>query len=281
MDQRIGSLLFLLPFSTGLVAQNVLDGAYIKENTLTRQAVPRAHLREADVMVAQRVWRVIDVREKLNMPLFYRLEETSGRKSVFEVIRDGLLDDGSLTAYDVGPIAQDDAFTKPLTRTELEDLLNPVTTVWTDPLDGGDVQIPVEVPAPIGPEVITRYQIKEDWILDKQRGVMEVRITGIAPMREVRGDDGELRGHAPLFWLYYPELRFVLANAEAFNRQNDGERRSFQHLFEGRMFSSTVIKVSNVYDRKIGDVRTGVDALLEGGRVKNELFNAEHDLWSY
>lgn len=281
MDQRSGSLLILMSFSTGLVAQNVLDGAYIKENTLTRQAVPHTHVREADVMVARRVWRVIDVREKLNLPLFYPMQGSSGRKSLFHIIRNGLLEDGTLTAYDVGPLAQEDGFTKPLTRAELEELLNPVVTVWTDPLDGGDVQIPVDVPSPIGPEVITRYQIKEDWILDKQRGVVEVRIIGIAPMREVRGDDGELRGHAPLFWLYYPELRFVLANAEAFNRANDGERRSFQHLLEERMFSSTVIKVSNAYDRRIGDTLTGLDALLEGEKVEVELFSTEHDLWSY
>lgn len=154
-------------------------------------------------------------------------------------------------------------------------------TIWTPRLDDPDISDPVAQPAPITTAVVTRYQLKEDWIFDKQHGVMEVRIIGLAPMREVRGPDGELRGHAPLFWLYFPELRYVLANAESFNRANDGERRSLDHLFQDRLFSSFVIKASNVYDRRIGDYAEGVEALLESEQIEESLFRAEHGLWNY
>lgn len=281
MDLRKPSLIGALWLAQALHAQTVLDGAYIKEHTPTRRAVPYVHLREADVLFAKRVWRTIDLREKMNHPLYFPVEPTNGRRSLWDVIRDALLKERSITAYDPGPLLQDDDFRRPLLYDELDSLLNPTTTVWTDPLDGSDVPVPVEVPAPITAAGITRYQLKEDWFFDKQRGVMEVRIIGLAPMREVRGEDGELRGHAPLFWLYYPELRYVLANAEAFNRWNDGERRSLDHVFQGRLFSSYVIKESNVYDRRIGDHAQGVDALLEGERVKDALFRSEHDLWNY
>ena len=168
-----------------------------------------------------------------------------------------------------------------LTYDEVDSLLNPSVTTWTASLEDPDLMIPVVQPAPITSAEVTRYQLKEDWFFDKQRGTMEVRIIGLAPMREVRGEDGELRGHAPLFWLYFPELRYVLANADAFNRWNDAERHSLDQVFQDRQFSSYVIKESNVQDRRIGDHTQGVDALLESERAKDGLFHAEHDLWNY
>lgn len=281
MELRNRALLCALCLCPVLNAQNVLDGAYIKEHTPTRRAVPYVHLREADVLFAKRVWRTLDLREKLNHPLFFPVEPSQGRKSLFDVIRDAIMKEGALTAYDPGVLLQDDDFQRALTSDELDSLLNPSVTTWTASLDDPDLMIPVVQPTPIRTMDVTRYQLKEDWIFDKQRGVMEVRIIGLAPMREVRGDDGELRGHAPLFWLYFPELRYVLANGESFNRSNDVERRSLDHLFQDRLFSSWITKESNVYDSRIGDHAEGLDALLEAGRAKDGLFRFEHDLWNY
>ena len=100
-------------------------------------------------------------------------------------------------------------------------------------------------------------------------------------MREVRGDDGEVRGYAPMFWLYYPECRYVFANWDAFNRENDAERRSYEDIFWKRQFSSYITKWSNVYDRDIPAYKTGLDALLEGEEIKQSLFEFEHDLWNF
>ena len=47
------------------------------------------------------------------------------------------------------------------------------------------------------------------------------------------------------------------------------------------MFSSTIVKESTVYDRNVSDFMVGLDALLEAERIKEELFNFEHDLWEY
>jgi gliding motility associated protien GldN len=130
-------------------------------------------------------------------------------------------------------------------------------------------------------ENIKRYLLKEDWIFDRQRSVMDRRIIGICPMEEKIGDDGAVRGYRPLFWLYFPELRYVLVNWDVFNRENDAERRSFDHLFWTREFNSTITKVSNVYDRNIAEYKTGMDALLQGEEIKEDLFNFEHDLWNF
>ncbi len=264
-----------------LCAQNVLDGAYIREHTLTKRAVPYVHLREADVLWQRRVWRTIDLRQKMNLPLYYPLWTTNGVSSLWDVIRRAVYDDATVTAYDPGPLLQDDGFTRAMTTAELGSVLERVDTVWTPSLDDPDVDVPVATPAPLESKDIRMYRLKEDWVFDKQRGVMEVRIIGIAPMREVRGEDGELRGYAPVFWLYYPELRYVLANAAALNARNEGERLSYDDILSKRLFASAVTAESNVYGRTLPDHLDGVDALLEAERIKQALFEQEHDLWNH
>ena len=102
------ALVLGLPVSSD--AQTVLDGAYIKEHTKTQRVVPYPFIREADVMWYRRIWREIDVTEKINQPLYYPLEKINDRKSLFDVIKDGLLVDGSITAYDPGADGWEDEF---------------------------------------------------------------------------------------------------------------------------------------------------------------------------
>ncbi len=262
------------------MAQTVLDGAFIKEHTKTKRVVPYTHIREADVMWARRVWRTIDLREKLNHPLYYPTEAINDRKSLFDVIRQGLLVDGSITAYDAGPLLTDDEFRKPLLRSQIEEMFTRVDTSYTESLTSGDMEMVIQN-ITLESRDIKMYKLKEDWIFDKQRSTLDIRIIGIAPMKEMRGEDGEIRGYAPMFWLYYPECRYVFANWDAFNRENDAERRSYEDIFWKRQFSSYITKWSNVYDRGISDYKTGLDALLEGEEIKQSLFEFEHDLWNF
>jgi Gliding motility associated protein GldN len=48
-----------------------------------------------------------------------------------------------------------------------------------------------------------------------------------------------------------------------------------------RRFSRYVYKESNVQNRRLQDYLQGMDLLLEGEKIKQEIFNFEHDLWSY
>ena len=261
-------------------AQTPNDGDWRKEHTPTKRVVPYPHIREADVLWHRRVWRTIDLREKMNHSLYYPIDPILDRQSLFDVIKDALLVEGSLTAYDVGVIGQDDEFTRPLLSSELREIFLRSDTSWTEDINTGEMVMVVQEIRTESRD-IGQYRIKEDWIFDKQRSEVDVRIIGIAPMKEMRGEDGEVRGYAPLFWLYYPECRYVFANHDSFNPHNDAQRIPFESLFMKRMFSSTITKVSNVYDRPINSHLTGVDALLEGEAIKQELFEFEHDLWHW
>jgi len=259
--------------------QTVLDGAYVREANPTKKVIPHPYLREADVMWAKRVWQVIDLREKMNHALYFPIDRIEDRKSLFDCIKDAI-EEGSITAYGMGPTGDDDEFHYQLTPVELDSLLKPISSETVINIDTGDPEL-VQTEKAVESIAITQYVIKEDWIFDKQRSERYVRILGICPMMEDYDDNGLKRGMKPLFWVYFPELRYIIVNEDVFNRQNDALQISFDELFEKRMFSSYVVKEANVYDRGISEYARNIDALLESERVKNDLFLMEHDLWHY
>ena len=85
----------VLPSSGVSVESNVLDGVYVQEHVPTKRVVQYASLREADVLWSKRVWRTLDLREKLNHPLFYPLEPLSDRRALWDIIRYGVLEEGA------------------------------------------------------------------------------------------------------------------------------------------------------------------------------------------
>ncbi len=267
----------VLLLASDLFAQNVLDGVYIKEHTPKRRFIPYTPLREADVMWSRRIWRTVDLREKINHVLYFPTSPINDRKSLFDVIKTALLT-GQITAY--GSPLTDDEFKFPMTKSELEGMFSKVDTNYIPDLETGEM-IPTPVKIEIGSQDIKQYWIKEDWFFDKQRSVLDVRIIGICPLRENKGDNGEVRGYSPMFWLYYPECRPVFANAEVYNRFNDAERRTLEDVLWKRQFGSYVNKESNVYDRSIAEYKLGLDALLEAEKIKNDIFELEHDLWHF
>ena len=276
------TVMFLGAFTQVALAQspNVLDGAYVKETNLTKRVVPYPHLREADVMYKRRIWQEIDLRQKFNHPFFFPLDPIQDRKNLFDVIREALLVEGSLVAYSAGPLGEDDEFTFPLSADSIRTILNPVTPVKQYD-DFGEVIGTVQQSNELSSDKITRYRIKEDWIWDRQRSERYVRILGIAPMIEDVDAEGNSVGLRPLFWLYYPECRYVFANSEVYNMFNDAQRRTYEDLFQKRYFSSYIVKEDNAFNRPIASYTRGLDALAESERIQQELFNMEHDIWNY
>lgn len=272
------ALLTLLAVVTLVItgnAQKVLDGAWVKENTLTRKPIIYTDVREADVMWHRRIWREIDLREKINHPFYYPITPISNRKSLFDVIKDGVTE-GTLTAYsDV-----DDEFTVVLTKSEVKAKMGDTVVVFLED-EYGDPTIEKKTYQEVQSQDVVKYWIKEDWFFDRERSIMDVRIIGICPIKNKLNDDGSVRGIQQLFWIYFPEARYVFANYDVFNRGNDAERRTFDDMFWKRMFNSYILKRSNVYERFTSDYKTGTDLLVEADDLKNDMFNFEHDLWEF
>jgi gliding motility associated protien GldN len=251
------------------------DGVYVKAAVRERQPIPYAPLRESDVMWKKRVWRVIDLREKMNLPLFYPLVETNGMRSLADLLYNAVMTEGSPRIFKAIP----DDFSEIMTLTELKSFVEKVDTIYVPDLDNPDnPPVMKVVPRKFEPSRVKKIWVKEEWFFDKQRSVLDCRILGLCPMYE--NEDKE-KGDTPLFWVYFPEARPLLAKYDIFNRFNPSERRSFDDIFWKRQFSSYITKEENVYDRVIGDYAKGMDALLESERIKQEIVNFEHDLWEF
>ncbi|TNE53529.1 MAG: gliding motility protein GldN [Bacteroidetes bacterium] len=89
-------------------SENIIDGVYIKEHIPTKRLIPYEYVREADVIWSKRVWRTIDMREKINHPIYLPLDDFSGagswvrhaeRWSLWTVIRTHVLN-GDLRIFD-------------------------------------------------------------------------------------------------------------------------------------------------------------------------------------
>jgi gliding motility associated protien GldN len=275
-------ILMLLSIQNNSYSQNnlgkqPLDGVYNKYNSPDREPIPYTSLREADVMWSKRIWRVIDMRQKINLPFYYPTDEQKGRKSLMQILFNSIKEN-TLTAYD----GNEEEFKTRLTPVELAKSLNKEDTMRLqrnyEPYEEYDTVIS----QPFNPSSIYLIRVKEDWFFDKQRSVMDVRIIGLCPIQEILDETtGEPKGMKPLFWVYFPECRKLFANNEVYNRWNDAERRTYEDVFFKRLFGSYIYKESNVYDRKIQQYAKGMDGLLEAERIKDELFIKEHDLWEY
>lgn len=276
----VSFILLAFVFTPGVKVQaQVLDGIVEKENVPSRRPAPYKFLRESDVMWKKRIWRVIDYREKINHKLYYPKERIGDRMSLIDLLLWGINTEG-LTAYS----PEDDRFTQPITRAQIEENFGAVEQTISYQDENGN-----EVTQKIKQEIISsqveQLMLKEDWFFDKQHSMMEVRIIGMCPVRFYTRDDGGEEAairKSQVFWIYFPEARRILANHEVFNEFNDSERRTFDDIFFKRYFNSFIVKETNVYDdRGISEYSLGIQTLLEAEKIKKKISDQEQDLWEY
>ena len=258
-----------------VINETPIDGLYEDIGTIDLKPTPFPNIRRADVMWQKRIWRVIDFREKMNQPFYFPIEAHGGWRSFFQIVIDGLKE-GEITAYD---ISSTDEFLAPITYNEVvarqTDSTHRVLSRPYPPYDEYDTVIYSN----FDPTKVMQLRVKEDWYFDKQRSQMMVRIIGLCPVMMQDRDGEEIP--QPLFWIYFPEARNVLAKAQMYNRFNDAEKRTYDEIFWKRMFSSYIYKESNVFDRRISEYAEGIDALFEAERIKTNLLNFEHELWEF
>lgn len=245
------------------------DLFYDKVSPVEREVVPYDNIREADVLWQKRVWRIIDSREKMNLPFKYEGIDWKDLKPLVFILRDAAIS-GEITVY------QEDNFKTVKLPADVAKIGAGNDTIQLSDLDGNYVKDTVLV-REFDPTKVSKYRIKEDWFFDKETSSMQVRIMAIAPLYY----DDQIQLDLPMFWAYFPTTRNVLVKQEVFNAHNDAIRLSWDDLFEMRMFSSYIYKESNVFDRRIQDYATGTDALRESDRIKQDIFEYEHNLWSY
>jgi gliding motility associated protien GldN len=259
------------------------DAAFDKSFINERTPLPYEHLRWDDALYAEKVWRELDLREKLNQPFRYKVEDDNGDQRFISILLKAVKS-GQVTAFS----PTDDRFTTPLTAAEIGQLTagGPADTqAVRDVNDPNKIVEYVVTQSSFDPEGVTKIRVKEEWVFDREASRMFVRILGIAPLKTSYLPNGQERGSTVMFWVYYPDLRPTLAKYEVYNPKNLGMgRMTWEELFESRMFSSYIVKstLDNPFNQTIKQrVKDPILSLLEGDNIKDRIFNYEQDLWSY
>jgi gliding motility associated protien GldN len=258
------------------------DGAV--QRTLTRDRIPLAYedIREDDAVFTVRVWREIDAREKVNLAFRYAGVEDNGSQRFISILLKAIKD-GDVTAFS----GDDDRFTTPITADEAMNAFGGGSDTVKVYDDDGNVKGYQVRPKATDPDSIYKFRIKEDWIFDKESSRLFVRIVGIAPVIPYKLSTGDIIANSdrPVWWVYYPDLRKTLSKYDVYNPKNASAEMTWEELFEGRMFSSYIVKstTDNPYDLPLSSIypNNTLFRLLQGDKIKDKIFNYEQSLWSY
>ena len=277
----LGMVVFLFSGAGLQTNAQIVNGAYKSNDILQKKPMPLPTVRESDVFWSQQIWRIVDLREKMNQTLYYPTEDINGRTNLINLLLDGI-ENGQITPYDATsqyeeftiPMSYDEVKVKFGASTKMEEKIN---------FETGEREM-VPVTSDARAQEVKQYMINEEWYFDKGTSTLNVRIIGICPIREYVPEgatSGEVR-REKLFWIYYPEARPLLATNVVLNPYNAAQQLSFDDLFIKRMFHSYIVAEENVYNnRLINSYLTGKDAMLESKRIEEEIFNFEQDLWEY
>lgn len=302
----ISTATIMLCMITAMTFGQVLDGAFARQTTARRSVVPLPELREENAMLSKKVLRVLELREKQNHPLYFpitrmtfpgELQPQRSRVNLLYLVYNiGVLGetydkatgnvmedtaeyyDNRYPVYKLSPSDITSWWKEPLekddpTRSELLAYFEEINE--TDPFTGE--MYSTTIPAQLqDTREMDQLWIWEEWVFDKERSVMDVRIIAMSP-------DGWHDGKRIWpFWIPYRDYRPLFATHETFNSHNEAEHRTFDDIFLKRKFTSYIVAETNNYDnRLISDYLLGIDAIREGERIQQEIAKFEHDLWEF
>lgn len=262
------------------------DGAFEQRSDIMNQRTPLPYefLRYDDALYAEKVWRELDLREKMNQTFRYNSKEDNGDQQFIAILLNAVRR-GEVMAF------QDDRFTQPMTLADVQTAMGGGAGADTQKVTAIDdptkIVEYVVTQKSFNPNDVMKIRIKEEWVFDREASRMFCRIIGICPMKtEYFEGTKKERGVSPMFWVYYPDMRPVLARYDVYNSKNMGaSRMTWEELFESRMFSSYIVKstLDNPSNKtlKMMFPKDNILQLLEGDNIRERIFNYEQDLWSY
>ena len=242
-------------------------------------------VREDDILWTKRYLTKVNLKERTNLPLYFPTTPVSMGRGKYRTSLAHLLIEkvkvGEITAYDETP---EDYFTVIKTPEEIKNELSRVDSMENEDFFTGEYVMEYDTINITAADARSFY-ILEDKFFDKKRSVLESRIIGLALIaNKENAETGDMEPEV-LFWVWYPEVRQVLANNFLIvdNQKYVGTKHmTYDEFLTKRLYTSTIIKETNMFDRAIYEYKkTAMQQLLEADRIKNDIRYLESDLWEY
>ncbi len=270
-------------FTGAATAQNMV----LEEDGYNHQST-KTNIHQSDIMWQKTVWRMVDLREKQNEPLF------SNEREITKFIMDAVID-GKLTPYKNDSL--DNSALEPYTISEFKMRLSADASGMTpeekqqqcllecDPdfEDCATLCAPEDA-AFFLPKQLYLMELKENLIFDKKRSVLYYDVIAINMYIPEEFSVKGLREQVASF--SYKEMYDNVfkndPNAIWYNPGNEAEHKNLADAFELRMFSSYITKVSNPKDQFLVDIYGGGKTGIMASQWKAfELLEFEHNLWEF
>ncbi|MBD1431236.1 gliding motility protein GldN [Sphingobacterium sp. DN00404] len=256
-------LLDTIPLTDGFYQVNNLEDA-------VPFAYPKVNMK--NIRFYKRVWRDIDLSNEENY--IYAIPGAS----LIEAIMKGI-NDGKLTPYS----PEDDSFKSKMTASQ--GVAQFADSVLVPIFDEEGNQIDAQMTLnEFNPERVTKFRIKEDIFFDKQRGRLETRIIGVAPLMDISSSAelAEAVGSTPAFWLYFPQLRYTLVKVDVSDPDRGLYDMSMDDLFVQRKFASTIIRESSpsAMRQEAQYAENALQQLQEAQQIEDKLEAYKEKLWS-
>ncbi|HVF96228.1 MAG TPA: hypothetical protein VM871_02845, partial [Flavisolibacter sp.] len=129
-----------------------------------RTPLPYEFLRLDDALYAEKVWRELDLREKMNQTFRYNSQEDNGDQQFISILLKAV-QEGKVTAFD------DERFTTPLALDEVGKRASGGSNDTIPITDINDMSKVVKlkvVKKAFNPTDIMKFRIKEEWIFDRE-----------------------------------------------------------------------------------------------------------------
>jgi gliding motility associated protien GldN len=150
----------------------VIDGVYEKKDVLSKKrAIPYEYVRENDYVWGKRTWSYIDLREKINHPLYYPLEEVDknnnfsiaqGRYSLYYILVQALRSGQLMGYFDEKQVS----FSSPVAIKNGDDFSAPAARDYSIPVSA-DVNYDRDIMDMIATSVEDRTKINPKMCIEK------------------------------------------------------------------------------------------------------------------
>jgi hypothetical protein len=261
---------------------------------------------ESSIHYKARLWRRMDLNEKINQPFFSKNNEIT--KFIMDWVKAGVLvpytNDSLTTKLTYEKFLDNLKMEEQSQESALSDAEKAAgfgaegsspKAAGTDDGWGGSAPKSTEVPAkddfdqkptPIGVEYyyakdLSILEIREDAVIDRRRSrlyfdIQSIKIV-IPASKTKAGFDKEIATFRfkDLYKLFRSEPNCVWYNSE-----NEMQHKNMADAFDLRMFQARIIKKGNVEDKLLSDLYGGEkEGLMMSQLLEYKLLEMEHDMW--